>query len=67
MRALRTVFAVAVGFGLLLAIITSFIAFGYLIKIIALLLALFGTLALIGFVIYEFFREIVFKKGGPPK
>lgn len=67
MRALRTAFACAVGFGLLLAFVTTFIAFGYLIKIIALLLALVGTLSLIGFVIYEFFREIVFKKGKPPK
>ena len=67
MGALRTAFAIAVGIGLLLAIVTTFIAFGYLIKIIAVLMALFGVLAFIGFVVYEFVREIVLKKGKPPK
>lgn len=60
MRGIKLLFGSMLGLGALIALITSIIAFGYLLKIIAVLLAVFGVLALILFLVWAAIKEFVF-------
>ena len=60
MRGIKLLFGSMLGLGALIALITSIIAFGYLLKIIAVLLAVFAVLALILFLVWAAIKEFVF-------
>jgi hypothetical protein len=68
MRGIRLLFGVMLGIGAVLALITTFIAVGYALKIIAALAAVLGVFALVIFLVWAAIREFVIdplKK--PPK
>lgn len=68
MQAIKVMFGIFIGLGLLIALVTTVIAFGYALKIIAAILAILGVLALIVFLVWAAIKEFVFdpwKK--PPK
>lgn len=61
MRKLKTLFIICVVFAFVLALITSFIVIGYVIKIIAVIAACVGVLAIIGGLIYLLVCEMLGK------
>lgn len=68
MRGIRLLFGIMLGIGAVLALITTFIAVGYALKIIAALAAVLGVFALVIFLVWAAIREFVIdpmKK--PPK
>ena len=60
MRGIKLLFGTMLGLGALIALITTIIAFGYLLKIIAVVLAILGVLALIFFLVWGAIKEFVF-------
>ena len=67
MGAIKVFLGVCVGFAGILAFVTTLIAIGYAMKIIAVIGAVVGILGLIGLFFYALFYEFVLKKGKPPK
>lgn len=63
---MRKVLGIFFGIGLILALLTSFIVFGYAIKIIGFILAVFCVLILIVFLIGAAIKEYVFDKRKKP-
>lgn len=67
-RAGRLILGIFLGIGAILAFITTFIAFGYALKIIAVLMAVIGVLTLIVFLVWAAIKEFVFDaRKKPPK
>ena len=57
--AIKTLFAVCIGLGALIAFITTIIVLGYALKIIAFVLAVFVVIAFILFMVYAAIKEFV--------
>ena len=56
------------GIGLILALVTSFFVFGYIIKIVSFIVALVCVLVFIGFLVGAAIKEFVFDaRKKPPK
>jgi hypothetical protein len=67
-RAARLILGIFFGIGALLALITTFVVFGYVFKIIAFLGALLCVLVFIVFLVWAAIKEFVFDaKKKPPK
>lgn len=60
MRGIKRLFAVCIGLGALLAFVTTVIVFGYVLKIIAFILAVVCVIVLILFLVWAAIKEFVF-------
>lgn len=67
MRLVKLTLIICTCFAGVLAFITTIIAIGYALKIIAAFGAVIGVLGLIGLFFYALIYEFVLKKGKPPK
>lgn len=67
MRVVRLVLGLSVALGAIIALVTTIIAFGYLLKILAVLLAVIGIVALFLFLVWAAIYEyVIMPKKKPP-